>query len=61
MSHHKDKAKSLLLHYLKLAAEGNRQAMDTSDCVAEIDGIVDELVDAAVDEVAERERQARDD
>lgn len=60
----RDQAKSLLLHYFKLAAAGNQKALETSDCVAEIEGIVDDIVDAAVEEIVrdrQRWRTARED
>ena len=54
----RDKAKELLRHYFTLACEAGGRELDR-DCYAEIDEIVDSIVDAAVAESIQKVGSAR--
>lgn len=54
---HRDKAKGLLLHYFNAARKPT--IAFAGDEVAEIEGIVDEIIDAVLEEIDARRRSAR--
>lgn len=52
MNNSTENAKRLLWHYFKLIADKSGVVLD-NDCRTEIEGIIDDIVDGALDEISE--------